>query len=93
MATTKAANKGETTMATTTEDTRTWRVVSEYLGNDPEPYTTRQLFDYAAECNAENANDDDWSPFELVDCGDKILDVSHNDGDEGAIAALPFDNV
>ncbi|MFA5377005.1 MAG: hypothetical protein WC455_14740 [Dehalococcoidia bacterium] len=74
-------------------DTRVWRVVSEYIGNDPEPYTTQQLFDYCAECNREHANDPDWGvPFDLCDLGDKIVDLSHNRGDEGYVAAVPFKN-
>ena len=36
-------------------DTRRWRIVSDYLGNDPQPYTTAQLFEYAAQCNREHA--------------------------------------
>ncbi len=71
-------------------DNRKWRLVSDYLGNDPAPYTARQLFDYAAQCNAENADDEGYRPFELVDCGGRILDVSHDAGTDGHVAALPF---
>lgn len=72
-------------------DSRRWRIISDYLGNDPEPYTTQQLFDYVAACNAEHANDPEWGPpFMLHDAGDKILDLSHQNGNDGYIAAVEF---
>lgn len=70
---------------------RKWRIISDYLGNDPLPYTTKQLFDYAEQSNIDNVDDPDWVPFELVDDEDQILDLSHQRGDEGYIAAVLFD--
>ena len=75
-------------------DTRRWRIVSDYLGNYSQPYTTAQLFEYAAQCNQEHAADPEWgTPFQLVDAGDKILDTSHPRGNEGHVAAMPFDRI
>jgi hypothetical protein len=68
-------------------DTRIWRIMSEYLANDPEPYSTQVIMDYADECNCDNVNDEDWKPFELVDAGDEIHDLSHQRGNEGYLAA------
>lgn len=74
-----------------TADKRTWRIVSDCLANDPEPYTTQQLFDYADQCNREHEGDADWTPFELHDGVNEIVDLSHQRGDEGYIAAVLFD--
>lgn len=74
------------------QDNRKWEVISDYIGNDPEPYTTKQLFDYAEECNSEHSDDPDWEDFELLDDGDQILDLSHQQGNEGYIAAILYDS-
>lgn len=71
-------------------DQRRWKLISDYIGNDPSPYTTKQLFDFADQCNRENANDPDWTPFQLVDAGDEIHDLSHQRGNEGFIAAVRY---
>lgn len=72
------------------KDIRKWELVSDYLGNDPDPYTTKELFDYAEECNREHEDDDEWINFELVDMGDQICDLSHQQGNEGYVAAIPY---
>lgn len=79
-------------MAEQTSDTRVWRINSDLLGNDSQPYTTKQLFDYAEQCNREHENDPEWTPFDLTDCGDKIIDNSVDRGDADYIAAVPFEN-
>ena len=71
-------------------DQRRWQIVSDYIANDPSPYTTKQLLDYAEQCNRENRNDPDWTPFELVDAFTEIHDLSHQRGDDGFIAAVPY---
>ena len=84
-----AESKHPTMRDTAPTDTRRWRIVSDYLGNDPQPYTTAQLFEFAAQCNQEHAADPEWgTPFQLVDLGDKIIDVSHECGNDGYLAAV-----
>jgi hypothetical protein len=69
-------------------DIRKWKLISDYFGNDPGPYTTKQVFDYAADCNREHSGELDWQPFELVDAGNEIHDLSHQHGTEGFIVAV-----
>ena len=69
-------------------DNRKFELYSDYIGNDPEPYTFQQLFEYCSQCNADNKNDPDWIPFNLVDRGEYILDISHNKNEDGYIAAV-----
>ena len=72
----------------TKRDSRKWLLVSEYLGNDDGSYTTRQIMDYAQQTNRENGHDPDYVPFDLVDAGDEILDLSHQQGNEGRVVAI-----
>ena len=76
----------------TKRDSRKWLLVSEYLGNDDGPYTTRQIMDYAQETNRENGHDQEYVPFDLVDAGDEILDLSHQPGNEGRVVAILWKN-
>jgi len=69
-------------------DKRMWAVVSDHLGNDSGPYTTHAIFSYCEKCNAERADDDDWTPFQLRDHGGEIVDVSRDRGDGYRVAVL-----
>jgi len=61
----------------TDDDNRKWQIVSDYFGNDPQPCTTREIYDYA---------DGDES-FDLHDFGDEIVDINRQRGDEGFVVA------
>lgn len=70
-------------------DRRTWQIL---FVEDPVPYTTRQLFDYADQCNAESVNEEGWVPIELVDTGENVYDVSKKEGEDGHHAACLWRN-
>jgi hypothetical protein len=69
------------------EDKRMWTVLSERFGNDPGPCTTREIFDYAAECNKEVCVGPDDPPFRLFDAGDEIWDMSQHRGSADFLVA------
>ena len=70
-------------------DTRVWRIVSDYLGNSTEPYSTQELMDFARESNEEFG--DEQQHFNLRDQGDRIVDLNRKSGDDGFVAALPYE--
>lgn len=68
-------------------DTRIWKIISDHLGNDPAPYTTKMILDYAAQCNRENAGDPDYTPFDLQESGSFIVDCNVPRGEDGHVVA------
>jgi len=77
-------------------DCRRWEIISDYFGNDPNPYTTEEIFDYAKKCNEHHrlnpGDDPDWIPFDLYDRGDDIVDLNKTRGNEGFIVAIPYED-
>lgn len=65
-------------------DDRMWRVTAETFGSDSGPFTTTQVFETAAQLNAD---DPDGTPIRLVDHGDRLVDVSRDSGDGDYLAA------
>lgn len=71
------------TIQTPIPDNRRWKIVSDYLGNDTAPYTTQEINDYLIETDYGD----------LIDQGDRLIDMTRGFGNEGYVAAILINNV